>query len=182
MLGLQRLEPDVRDGDLARVEETGRDGEPELAAVEGHGQRGADGAGRDLSGGRIDSGWDVDGDDRRSGGVDPLDRRRRFLARLAVEAGAEERVDDHVRLLDRRRLDGVPPFLAQDPGRNPAVAAVRAAAADDRDPARIGEPLHHLAGDRRSGALHQLGDVVTLLRRPRLRGRVEGLKSRLKHR
>ena len=37
VLGLRGLEPDVRDHDLTGVEETRRDREPELAAVEGHG-------------------------------------------------------------------------------------------------------------------------------------------------
>ena len=100
------------------------------------------------------------------------------VARLAVEARPEERVDDHVRLLDRGRLDRVAALLAQDPRGDPAVAAVRAAAADDGDPARVGEPLQHLARDRRTGALHQLRDVVALLRRARLVGRVERLKHR----
>ena len=98
--------------------------------------------------------------------------------RLAVESRPEERVDDHVGLLDCGRLDRVAAFLAQDPSGDPAVAAVRAAAADDGDPARIGEPLHHLARDRRTRALHQLRDLVALLRRPRLLGRVERVKHR----
>ena len=93
-----------------------------------------------------------------------------------MEARPEERVDDHVGLLDGRRLDRVSPFLAQDPGRNPAVAAVRAAAADDGDPARVGVALQHLARDRRTGALHQLGDVVALLCGPHLRSGVERVK------
>jgi hypothetical protein len=37
--------------------------------------------------------------------VDRRDRARRILARLAVEPGAEERVDDDVRLLDRASSD-----------------------------------------------------------------------------
>ena len=178
MLGLGGLEADVRDDDVTGVEEARRDREPELAAVEGHRQRRAHGAGSDLAGGRIDARRDVDRDDRRAGGVDPLDRRRRLLPRLAVETRAEERVDDQIGLLDRGRLDRIAALLAQDPGRDPAVAAVRAAAADDRDPARVGEPLQHLARNGRAGALHQLRDVVALLRASRLLGGVERLKHR----
>ena len=118
------------------------------------------------------------GDDRSAGGVDPLDRGCRLLARLAVEAGPEQRVDDHVGLLDCRRLDGVAALLTQDPRRDPAVAAVRAAAADDGDPAGVGEALEHLARDGGAGALHQLRDVVALLRGARLVGGVERLKHR----
>ena len=178
VLGLRGLEPDVRDHDLTGVEETGRDCEPELAAVEGDGQRRPNRGAADLSRGRVDTRGDVDGDDRRTGCVDPLDRRGRLLTRLAVESRPEERVDDHVGLLDCGRLDRVAAFLAQDPSGDPAVAAVRAAAADDGDPARIGEPMHHLARYRRTRALHQLRDLVALLRGPRLLGRVQRLKHR----
>ena len=90
------------------------------------------------------------------GGVDPLDRGRGLGTRLAVKARAEERVDDHVGLLDSGRLDGVETLVAQNPRCDPAVASVRAAAADDGDPVRIGEQLQHLAGDRGPGPLHQL--------------------------
>src|SRR5581483_2789503 len=58
--------------------------------------------------------------------------------------------------------------LAQDAGADAAVAAVRAAAADDGDAAREG-PENRL-GDRGSGALHQLVERpgVRLLGPPRL--------------
>ena len=134
-----RLEPDVGDDDLARVEETRRDDEPDLAAVEGDGQR--------LPG--------------RPRPRPPRSKRRRrrarrprrpsapaalirsivaarLLARPAVETGSEECIDDHVRLLHGRRLDRVAALLAEDARGDPPVAAVRAAAADDGDPARVG--------------------------------------------
>ena len=132
---LRRLEPDVRDHHVARLEEPGRDHEARLAAVEGDGELCADGRAGDLARRGVDPGRDVDGHDRGRCGVDPLDRRGRLLARRAVEAGPEEGVHDHVRLLDRGRLDRVPALLAQDPGGDAPVAAVRAAAADDGDPA-----------------------------------------------
>ena len=93
-----------------------------------------------------------------------------------MEAGAEERVDDHVGLLDGDRLDRVATLLAEDACGDPAVTSVRAVAADNRDPARVGEPQQHLAGDRRTRPLHQLGDVVALLRGPHLGGAVERLE------
>ena len=95
-----------------------------------------------------------------------------------MEAGPEEGVHDHVRLLDRGRLDRVPALLAQDPGGDTPVAAVRPPAADDGDSAGSGIALHDLARDRGPGALHQLGDVVPRLRRAHLVRVVQGLKHR----
>ena len=112
---------------------------PDLDAVEGDGQRGPHGLARDLTGRRVDARGDVDRDDRCAGGVDPLDRGGGLRTRLAVEAGAEEGVDDHVGLLDGGRLDRVAALLAEDAGGDPAVAPVRAAAADDGDPPSVGE-------------------------------------------
>ena len=157
----RRLEPDVRDHDVARLEEPGRDREPDLAAVEGDRERLRARPRPAISPVEASTpeGMSTATTGRRCG-VDPLDRRRRLLARRAVEAGPEERVDDHVRLLDRGRLDRVAALLAEDPGGDPPVAAVRAAAADDGDPARVGKRCMHLARDRRAGALHQLRDVV----------------------
>ena len=73
-----------------------------------------------------------------------------------MEAGAEERIDDHVGLLDGSRFDGVEALVPQNPRCDPPVASVRPAAADDRDAVRIGEELQHLAGHSRAGPLHQL--------------------------
>ena len=157
MLRLDRLEPDVGDDERRRRgRRPGATASPTLRPWKVTVSVGADGLARDLAGRRVDARGNVDGDDRRRGGVDPLDRRRRLGARLAVEARAEERVDDHVGLLDGGRLDRVAALLAQDPRGDPPVAAVRAAAADDGDPARVGEALQHLARDRRAGPLHQL--------------------------
>ena len=100
-----------------------------------------------------------------------------------LEAGAEERVDDHVGLLDSGRLDCVETLVAQNSRRDPAVASVRTAAADDGDPVRVGEELQHLASDCGAGPLHQLRRGlrvagIPLLGRSHLGGRVEGLKHR----
>ena len=177
------LEPDVGDDGLAGVKAARRDSEPGLETVERHGDRRPDCVPRDLAGRRVDARGHVDGDHRCRGGVDPLDRRRRVGARLAVEARAEQRVDDHVGLLDGSRLDGVEALVPQNPRRDPPVAPVRTAAADDGHPVRIGEELQHLAGDRSAGPLHQLRRGlriagIPLLGRAHLGRRVERLKHR----
>ena len=53
LLGLRRLEADVRDDDFARVEPAGRDRETDLAAVHRHRHVGAHRGARDLTGGRV---------------------------------------------------------------------------------------------------------------------------------
>ena len=135
--GLDGREPDVGDDDLAGVEAPGRDVEPDLARVEGDRERRVDGRAGDLAGRRVDAGGEVDGDDRQPAGVDPLDHRRRLGSRSTVEAGAEEGVDHDVAALDRVGLDGLAARLAEHAGGDPAVAAVRATAADDGEPARV---------------------------------------------
>ena len=67
-----------------------------------------------------------------------------------VEAGAEERVDDHVGLDDRRVLGRARDLRRrlEHLERDPAVAAVRAAAADGHEPNRVREAAHRLLGDR----------------------------------
>ena len=73
-----------------------------------------------------------------------------------MEPRAEERIDDHVGLLDGRGLDGVATRLPEDACRDPPVAAVRAGSADHREPAGVGKRVERLARDRRTRALHQL--------------------------
>src|SRR5581483_8376299 len=96
VLGLRRLEPDVGDVDGARVEAAGRDGEPDLAAVEGDGGGRADGDPRRLAGGRVHARGEVDREDGDAGRVHRLDQRRGVRSGRAREARAEERVDDDV--------------------------------------------------------------------------------------
>ena len=60
VLGLRRLEADVRDGDLAGVEATRRDREADLRAVHRHGDVGVHRRARDLAGRRVHAGRDVD--------------------------------------------------------------------------------------------------------------------------
>ena len=55
----------------------------------------------------------------------------------SVEPGAEQRVDHDVAPLDGIGLDGLAARLAQHARGDPPVAAVRAAAADDGEPARM---------------------------------------------
>ena len=118
-----------------------------------------------LAGRGVDARREVDRDDRRRGGVDRLDLFRGLLARLAVEARPEERVDDHVCVVQRRILDrpGRPPCLLQHLDRDPPVTAVRALAADRDEPTRLREAPHRLLGDRPARPRHQLVDVVARL-------------------
>ena len=97
---LAELEADVDDVHGAGVEPPGRDDEADLAPVERDGLVGADRRARDLAGRRVDAGRQVDREHVRAGAPDPLDQRSRLGARLAREAGAEERIDDHVRLAE----------------------------------------------------------------------------------
>ena len=95
---------------------------PTLQTVERHGDAslGLPSPGN-LAGRRVDARGDVDGDHRCRCGVDPLDRRRRLGARLAVEARAEQRVDDHVGLARRQSS----PTASQPSVRAGSVAAIR---------------------------------------------------------
>ena len=182
-LGAGGLEADVGDVHLAGVEPPRRDGEPELAAVEGDGGVGDDRGSGGFARRRTDAGGHVNREHRRGGRVDPFDQRRGIRPRRAGEAGAEQRVDDHVRIaqvgLTSLRVDDqhVAPGTLQLARGDPAVAAVGAAAAHGRPPAGGGkaverEPcrlapgtLHQLfgrAGEARLGGLHLLGRVQRL--------------------
>ena len=168
--------------DLTGVEEAGRDGEPDLRPVEGDGERRAYGHARDLARRGVDARGEVHGDDGGTGGVHPLDQRRRLGPGLPGEAGAEEGIDDHVCALDRMRLDGVATGFAQDARCDPAVTAVRALAADDGEALGSREGGERLVRDCRAGALHQLRrrlrvPRIALLGGPHLRGRVERLRE-----
>ena len=129
-LGL--FEPDVGNLDPARVQAPRRDRQSDLFTVERDGRRRLDAEPGDLAGRRVDPGRDVDGDHRHAGAPDGLDRARCLCARLAVEAGAEDSVDDDVsgRQLGAE-LDNLSAELLR---RDPAVTAVRALAADGDDP------------------------------------------------
>ena len=179
MLGFSVFEPDGDDLDLAGVEAARRDQEADLGAVKGDGQVGVDRRARDLAGGGVHPRRDIDRDDGHAGGVDLLDLTRRLRPGLALEAGAEEGVDDDVCV--RRdvfsRLDDLGP---EQPGRDPPVAAVRPLAAD-RDDAGAGIVVGDRRGNRTAGSVHQLGNRVgipriALFRRAHLLRGVERLK------
>src|SRR5206468_1884350 len=104
-----------------------------------------------------------------------LDRSSRLLARLTVEARSEDRIDHDVRFRQRRaHLDDLGAELR---GRDPAVAAVRAFAAD-RDDARARVVAGDDFGDGAAGTFHHRGDVVARLRRLHLVRGVERLEPR----
>ena len=70
----------------------------ELRRVEADGEVRLDRCAGDFATGGVNAGGDVAGDDRRAAGVDRRNRAQRRLARLAGEAGAEDRVDDRARV------------------------------------------------------------------------------------
>ena len=119
------------------------------SAVERDGHVRADGRAGDLAGRGVDAGREVDRDDRHAGRVHRLDQRGRLRARLAVEAGAEQRVDDHVgaarrpcvssasRPASRRMRAAIRPSPPFEPP--PHTAAIRRAS---------GKRSQHLVGDR----------------------------------
>ena len=180
------LEPDVRNLDVAREERPRRDVVAHLLPVKGDGQVRIDGRTSNLARGRVHSGWEVDAQNRRAEVVHLLDQLRSARPRLALEAGPEEAVDDHVRIAEvlvlvlRLRVDDehVPPRLFEHAGGDPSVAPVRAAPADDRERLRVAEVLERVPGDRLPRALHQLLDrsVVPLLGRAHLGRGVERLR------
>jgi hypothetical protein len=182
MPGVAALEPDVGDDEVARMEPAGRDCGPDLAPMERDRDVGVDGGARDLAGRRINARGQVDGDDVRSRGVDPLDQGSRLGARLAVEARAEERVDhDVVPVQVVRDLLRLATGFAKHSGGNAAVTPVRALPAHAREPCRLRERCHRLPRHHRPRALHQLADRVrvagvALLGRAHLPGGVERLE------
>ena len=94
----------------------------------------------------------------------------------AVEAGAEEGVDHDVAAFDGVGLDGLPARLAEHAGGDPPVAAVRAAAADDGEPARVRDTRASPRTRRRrppapSGRARSPGSRGTPPRRPASRPR-----------
>ena len=79
----------------------GVDPQPRLGRVEGRGGDGRDGRARDLAGRGVDAAGHVGGDDRDAVELrQRVDRLGRRAARLAFEAGAEQRVDR-----DRRAVE-----------------------------------------------------------------------------
>ena len=186
VLGLHRLEPDVRHFEIAR--EIGARGHvvPDLLAVERDRQVGVDRGSGHLARRCVHPGRQVDGEHRRAEVVHLLDQPRCAGPRLAFEAGAEEGVDQNVGIAEilllvlRLRVDDedVSVLLLEHPRGHAAVASVRAAAADDREGASVSEVLERVLGDGPSRSLHELldGALVALLGRAHLGGCVERLK------
>jgi hypothetical protein len=151
--------PDRGDVHRPRMEEAGRDRQPDLRRPEGDGHRRANGRTGHLAGRGVHARRHVDRDDRPPGGVDPLDHARDVLARRVLEADPEQRVHDHVGLaeipepVDEHHVTAP---LAQQARTDPSVAAVVPATADHRHPPR--EALGDELGDRRPGELHQLAE------------------------
>ena len=141
MLGLGGLEPDVGDLDLAGVEASGRDDEPHLAAVERDRRGSVDRRAGDLAGRRVDARGQVDAS---TGAAAALIRSMSAAASArgspvkpvpksasTITSGVAELRLARLRVDDPRLATG----LLEVPRHDAPVAAVRAAAADDR-PAR----------------------------------------------
>jgi hypothetical protein len=178
VLRLDLLEADVGDDDLAGPEPPGRDLHADLRRVhrDRHGR--IHRCARDLAGRGVHARGQVDRHDRLPGAVHRRDRACRILARLAVEPGAEERVDDDVRLLDRRvvgRARSLAGGLEHLEG-DSAVTAVRAPTAHGDEPLRVGEAKHRLLGHGAARPRHQLVHVVAGLSALHLLRGVERLK------
>ena len=138
------------------------------------------------SGRAVDAGGRVDAEHRPARareGVDRLDAAERRAVDVARQAGAVQRVDDEVGVVEResfaganrpaparrrqsriaahpraiaeqRELDPIAPGFEQPRG-DEAVAAVAARPAQNGDPAAARRHARRLGGDRRAGALHQ---------------------------
>ncbi len=121
VLGVDVIEPDVRQHDAPCAETTGRNGEPDLRRVERDGEVRLDNRTGDLSGRRIDARGEVHGHDGSRGGVDPLDGCRCVGPRLAPKSGPEERIDDHIRSFDLPGLVHRVAGVTQHPRRDTPV-------------------------------------------------------------
>ena len=109
----------------------------------------------------VDARGDVDRDDRRAGGVDPLDQRRR-LGRAARRGSrcrrARRRSRPPARRRSSRRRRGPPRGgCAPRSGRRRRSTPPPQTTANAL---RVGKRAQRLARDRRAGPLHQLGDAL----------------------
>ena len=178
VLGLAVLEPDVGDDDLAGVEPARRDLEPDLAAVHRHGHVGAAPRAPAISPvSAFDAGGQVDRDDRHAGGVDRLDQRAPPPA--AARRGSRCRTARRSARRRSRPLGRLRPGGAQHLERDPAVAAVRAAAAHRAERPRVRDsgaaPPRRPPARRAPSASARRGPASAALH---LLGRVEGVKHR----
>ena len=171
--GLSRLEPDVADDELAALEAPRADDVAHFRPVQRDGHGRLHGAAADLTGVRIHAGGQVDRKHRSLGGVQLRDHLGRLRPRLAVEAGAEEAVQEHFAF---EAFRGLVTHRAQHLQCDPRIATVGAAAADGTERPRVREPADSLLRNRPSGALHQHAHVVARLGRAHLIGRVQRLE------
>ena len=181
MLSRAGLEPDVLELELAGMEASRRDDEPDHEPMERNRDGGLDRCPGDLARRRIHPGGDVHRHDGEARGVDLLDLPRRLRTRLVAKARPEERVDDDV-APGRHVLARLHDLRAEQPGRDAAVAAVRALPAHRHDAGARIVPGHG-GRDRTAGPAHQLGHGCRIARIPLLRGAhlLRGVE-RLKHR
>ena len=206
--GRAARDADLDDLDTAGVLLAGVDVEAELGAVEGGGGGGANGLRLDLAGARVDARGDVAGDHGGVLGVDRGDRGGERLARRALEAGAEQGVDDRAgacravaaskgsggRPGRRWRLARASPFsssevgrrehvdlvavLAQQPRHHEAIAPVVALADDDPDRARAAPRRRSPARAPRRPAPSGRARAPAAARSPRRRRRASQRRQR----
>ena len=134
--GLPRLEPDVAYDELAAMEPPRANDVAHFRPVQRHRHRRLHGAAGDLAGVRVHTRWQVDRQHRSFCGVQLRDHLGRLRPRLAVEAGAEEAVEEHVAI---EALRGLVTHRAQHLQRDPRIAAVGASAADGPERPRLRE-------------------------------------------
>ena len=168
---LARAQADRRDLHGARMESSRGDREADLRRAERDGRGRLHRNPRHLAGRGIHPRRHVDRDRRTPARVDQLDHPRGVLSRRILQADAQQRIDDHVRLpqvadaLDQRHAAT---GLAQNTRAHLAVTAVVAPAAHDGDPARI--VAQDVLGDCRARPLHQIlqRSLMRFLRTTRL--------------
>jgi hypothetical protein len=154
-----------------------------LLTKERDGLRSLDGKPHDGAGGPVDAARQIYGDDRSGLRIHAFDHRPWQTFDRAIEAGAEQRIDDDVRarkgcelrrhnwtgpslgsqrsvplepthLADQQNLGWVAPFSEQ-PSCNKTVAAVVARSGNDIDPAAGSKTRTDCIGNGLAGPLHQ---------------------------
>jgi hypothetical protein len=98
---------DIDDHDLAHTTLARPNPQTGLDGMKSHSQAGFDHSSGEDPGGGVNSTWHIDADDAPVSGVHGVDRLLHSSMGDAFKAGAEQRVDDHHRSLDRLRGGGL---------------------------------------------------------------------------
>ena len=178
------LDADIGHLDRAAMDAAGQQHVSGLAAKERHGPARAHRAAHDGAARPVDAACEIDRDNRRGARVHRLDEGARRTLDRTIEAGAEQGIDDHVRLLERvrlGRLDQPLPALRglrgialepaaltqqkqpraiaalrQHPRGDKTIAAIVAGTCHDHDPAPGRVATRYGVGHRSAGGFHQI--------------------------